>query len=94
MGQDKSKQQADERLQRYLGGRYGQRTETKDRYAEAIQACGNILYLDKTVSEIAKIFGHTDEPLRQIAERLGLHPSSLRNFLVRKFPKAVASRRE
>ena len=78
LGQDKSKQQADERLQRYLGGRYGQRTETKDRYAEAIQACGNILYLDKTVSEIAKIFGHTGE--------------CLRNQLKRHFPDLLAER--
>ena len=78
MGQDKSKLQADERLQRYLGGRYGQRTETKDRYAEAIQACGNILYLDKTVSEIAKIFGHTGE--------------CLRNQLKRHFPDLLAER--
>lgn len=69
MGQDKSRQQADERLQRYQGGRYGQRSETRDRYAEAIQACGSILYLDKTISEIARMFGHTGECLRNQLKR-------------------------
>ena len=44
--------------------------------------------------EAAEAYCNTDEPLRQIAERLGLRPTSLRNFLVKKFPKAVANRQE
>ena len=59
----------DERMQQYLGRRYGQRSETRERYAEAIRACGDIMYLDKTVAEIARLFGHTDQRLRNQLQR-------------------------
>ena len=67
---DKSVSSSDERLQRYLGSRYGQRSETRDRYAEAIQACGQIGYIDMTITEIARMFGHNPECLRS---QLKLH---------------------
>ena len=75
---DKKEPMADERLQQYLGGRYGQRDKTRERYAEAIQACGSIGFLDLTVGEIAKMFGHTDP--------------CLRNQLKRHFPEMLAQR--
>lgn len=74
----KKEPMADERLQQYLGGRYGQRDKTRERYAEAIQACGSIGFLDLTVGEIAKMFGHTDQ--------------CLRNQLKRHFPEMLAER--
>ena len=67
---DKSVSSSDERLQRYLGSRYGQHSETRDRYAEAIQACGQIGYIDMTITEIARMFGHNPECLRS---QLKLH---------------------
>jgi transposase-like protein len=68
----------DERVLRYMSNRYGQRNETRERYGDAIAACGSILYLDKTIAEIAQLFGHQDQ--------------SLRNQLKRHFPELVAER--
>ena len=60
---------SEERLQQYLNGRYGQRPETYARYADAIQACRSIEYIDKSVYEIAKMFGHREERLRNQLNR-------------------------
>lgn len=60
---------SDERLAHYMGGRYGQRTATFERYAEAIRACSDIAYLGKTVSEIARDFGHQPETFRMMMKR-------------------------
>ncbi|MBQ9169488.1 MAG: hypothetical protein IJ148_01510 [Bacteroidaceae bacterium] len=68
----------DDRLQQYMHNRFGQRSDTRARYAEAIVACGSILYLDKTIAEIARLFGHQEE--------------CLRNQLKRHFPELVAER--
>ncbi len=73
-----SEQLTDDRLQQYMHNRFGQRNDTRARYAEAIVACGNILYLDKTIAEIARLFGHQEE--------------CLRNQLKRHFPELVAER--
>ena len=88
-----SKVVSDERLQQFIGTRFGQRPETQERYAEAIQACGSIGYLEMTIAEIAHMFGHTDQCLRnqlkrhypemmklreQLRERLGMNKRPIR----------------
>ena len=78
MAKDKNEQIEDERLQQYMGRHYGQRGLTRELYYEAIQACSNILYLDKTVAEIARMYGHREQ--------------SLRNQLKRHFPQLLAER--
>lgn len=69
---------SDKRLLQYMGNRMGQRDETQLRYADAVQACGSIFYLDKTISEISRLFGHNEE--------------CLRNQLKRHFPDLVPER--
>ena len=88
-----SKIVSDERLQQFIGTRFGQRSETRERYADAIQACGSIGYLEMTIAEIAHMFGHTDQCLRnqlkrhypemmklreQLRERLGMNKRPIR----------------
>ena len=60
---------SDERLQQYMGGRYGQRGETRERYREAVEACESVLHLDKTTSEIARMHGHHPETFRMMMKR-------------------------
>ena len=67
-----------QRMLQYMGQRYGQRPETRERYDEAVKACSNIEYLDKTVSEIARLFD--------------LEPESFRNQLKRHFPDVIPNR--
>ena len=62
----------------FLGTRFGQRSQTRDRYAEAVQACKSIEHLDKTIAEIARMYGHTDQ--------------CLRNQLKRHFPEVLVER--
>jgi len=59
----------DERLARYMGGRYGQRGDTRRRYEAAIRACSDIAYLPKTVTDIARAFGHEPETFRLMMKR-------------------------
>ena len=88
-----SKIVSDERLEQFIGTRFGQRSETRERYAEAIQACGSIGYLEMTIADIAHMFGHTDQCLRnqlkrhypemmklreQLRERLGMNKRPIR----------------
>ena len=60
---------SDERIQQYLGGRYGQRGETRVRYREAVEDCESVLHLDKTTSEIARMHGHQPEAFRMVLKR-------------------------
>ena len=60
---------SDERLEQYMGGRYGQRSETQLRYEAGIRACSNIFYLSKTVAEVAREFGHKPEAFRMMMKR-------------------------
>jgi len=66
------------RMLQYLGNRYGQKQDTRDRYAEAISDCSRIEYLEMTVSEIARMHD--------------LHPESLRNQLRRHYPDVIPQR--
>lgn len=69
-----------QRMLQYVGRRYGQRAETHERYDEAVKACSNIEYLNKSVSAIARMFG--------------LEPESFRNQLKRHFPDIIPNRDE
>ena len=60
---------SDDRLQQYMGGRYGQRGETRERYREAVEDCESVLHLDKTTSEIARMHGHQPEAFRMVLKR-------------------------
>jgi len=71
-------QVSEQRTLQYLGGRYGQRNETRERYEEAVKACSSIDFLEKTVSEIAYLYG--------------LKPECLRNQLKRHFPDIIPNR--
>lgn len=70
-GQEKKgkKTMSDERLMQFIGTRFGQRPETRERYAKAVQACKDIDYLDMTIAGIARMFGHTDQCLRNHLQR-------------------------
>ena len=76
--QEEASQISVQRMQQYVGGRYGQRQETHERYDGAVKACSNIEYLDKSVSDIARLFG--------------LEPESFRNQLKRHFPDVIPNR--
>ena len=69
---------SEQRLMQYMGDRFGQRRETHQRYDEAIKACSSIDYLDKTISDIARLFVLTTE--------------ALRNQLKRHFPEVIPNR--
>ena len=60
---------SEERIEQYLGGRYGQRGETRERYREAVLACESVMHLDKTTAEIARMFGHQPEAFRMMMKR-------------------------
>ena len=70
-GQEKKgkKTVSDERLMQFIGTRFGQRPETRERYDKAVQACKDIDYLDMTIGGIAHMFGHTDQCLRNHLQR-------------------------
>lgn len=59
----------DERLQKYMGARYGQRGYTRQLYESAIHACSDIAYLSKTLAEVAHEFGHQPEAFRMMMKR-------------------------
>ena len=59
----------DWRRERYLGGRYGQKEETRERYREAIEACASVMYLGKTLAAIARLYGHQPEAFRMMMKR-------------------------
>ena len=69
---------SEERIDQYLGGRFGQRGDTRQRYAKAIMACESICYLHLSVKEIAGLYGHSEQ--------------SLRNQLLRHFPEIFEKR--
>lgn len=60
---------AEERLARYMGARYGLRSETIDRYRDAIRDCADIRLLHRTVTQIARDHGHQPEAFRRILKR-------------------------
>lgn len=60
---------SDDRLQQYMGARYGQRGDTRERYREAIEDCESVLHLDKSTSEIARMHGHQPETFRMMLKR-------------------------
>lgn len=60
---------SDERIEQYMGSRYGQHADTQRRYEEAIRACSDIEYLPKTITEIARLFGHEPERFRMMMKR-------------------------
>ena len=70
-----------DRLMQFIGNRFGQRPKTRDRYAEAVQACKSIEHLDKSVGEIARMFGHGDQCLRNQLKRHFPEVLELRNRL-------------
>ena len=59
----------DWRRERYLGGRYGQKEETRERYRDAIEACASVMYLGKTLAAIARLYGHQPEAFRMMMKR-------------------------
>lgn len=59
----------DERLQKYMGARYGQRAVTEQKYEAAIRASSDIAYLSKTMTDIAYEFGHQPEAFRMMMKR-------------------------
>lgn len=59
----------DQRREQYLGSRYGQKEETRERYREAIEACASVMYLDKTLAAIARLYGHEPEAFRMMMKR-------------------------
>ena len=77
-----SKVVSDERLQQFIGTRFGQRPETQERYSEAIQACGSIGYLEMTIADIAREVGFTAPNLReQFKRKYGMTPKDYREHL-------------
>ena len=68
----------EQQVSQYLGSRYGQRQDTHERYAEAIRDCSSIEYLEKTISEIARLHG--------------LNPEALRNQLRCHYPDVIPNR--
>ncbi|MBQ6911592.1 MAG: hypothetical protein IJQ35_05425 [Bacteroidales bacterium] len=71
---------SDERLNQYMGARYGQPPETEQKYREAVQACMSILNLSLTVADIARMY-HLD-------------PQCLRGQLKRHYPDVIPRRNE
>lgn len=59
----------DRRRVQYLGSRYGQREETRERYRDAIEACASVMYLGKTLAAIARLYGHQPEAFRMMMKR-------------------------
>lgn len=68
----------EERVYRYLGGRYGQSQETKVKYQDAINASSSIECLGMTIGEIARMHG--------------VDAQGLRNQLLRHFPNVIPLR--
>ena len=58
----------------------GQHPETEAKYRDAIAACGNILYLNQTIADIARMYG--------------LEQNCLSNQLKRHYPEIIPIRRE
>lgn len=71
---------SDERLNQYMGARYGQSPETEQKYREAVQACMSILNLSLNVADIARMYG--------------LDPQCLRGQLKRHYPDIIPRRNE
>lgn len=71
---------SDERLNQYMGARYGQSPETEQKYREAVQACMSILNLSLNVADIARMY-HLD-------------PQCLRGQLKRHYPDVIPKRNE
>ena len=71
---------SDERLNQYMGARYGQSPETEQKYREAVQACMSILNLSLNVADIARMY-HLD-------------PQCLRGQLKRHYPDIIPKRNE
>lgn len=71
---------SDERLNQYMGARYGQSPETEQKYREAVQACMSILNLSLNVADIARMY-HLD-------------PQCLRGQLKRHYPEVIPRRNE
>ncbi|MBQ6198845.1 MAG: hypothetical protein IJQ61_01070 [Bacteroidales bacterium] len=71
---------SDERLNQYMGARYGQSPETEQKYREAVQACMSILNLPLNVADIARMYN--------------LDPQCLRGQLKRHYPDVIPKRNE
>ena len=71
---------SDERLNQYMGARYGQSPETEQKYREAVQACMSIMNLSLNVADIARMYS--------------LDPQCLRGQLKRHYPDVIPKRNE
>ena len=71
---------SDERLNQYMGARYGQSPETEQKYREAVQACMSIMNLSLNVADIARMYS--------------LDPQCLRGQLKRHYPEVIPRRNE
>ncbi|MBO5595414.1 MAG: hypothetical protein J5917_01425 [Bacteroidales bacterium] len=70
----------DERLNQYMGARYGPSPETVQKYREAVQACMSIMNLSLNVADIARMYN--------------LDPQCLRGQLKRHYPEVIRRRNE